>query len=62
MGQAKMRCLKCKDIIESMYRHDFKWCSCKSVFIDGGDDYLRCGGSPDDYIIIDKEGKEFTDE
>lgn len=38
------RCLKCNDIIESKYRHDFVWCSCESIFVDGGLDYARYGG------------------
>jgi hypothetical protein len=29
-------CKKCKDTIESTYRHDFKYCSCGAVGIDGG--------------------------
>jgi hypothetical protein len=40
----KLRCLKCNDIIESKYRRDFKMCSCESVFVDGGTDYMRRGG------------------
>ncbi len=58
MGKAKIECLKCGDIIESMFRHDFRWCSCRNIFIDGGNDYLRYGGNVEDkdsYIIIDKE-------
>ena len=34
---------KCGDIIESKYTHDFKECSCKSCFVDGGHEYLRRG-------------------
>lgn len=45
----KARCLKCGDIIESKSCHDFKVCSCKSIFVDGGHDYLRRGGSPEDF-------------
>ena len=41
----KVRCLKCKDIIESKQRHDFVRCRCGALFVDGGDDYLRMGGS-----------------
>ena len=41
----KCRCLSCKDIIESKHRHDFVWCSCKSIFTDGGLDYIRRGGN-----------------
>jgi hypothetical protein len=29
-------CKLCKDTIESKHRHDFKWCSCGSIGIDGG--------------------------
>ena len=39
-----IKCLKCGDLIISEYRHDFKWCKCENIFIDGGDDYLRRGG------------------
>jgi hypothetical protein len=31
-----VQCKKCKDTIESTYRHDFKYCSCGAVGIDGG--------------------------
>ena len=29
-------CKKCKETIESKHTHDFKYCSCKAVGIDGG--------------------------
>lgn len=38
------RCSKCKDIIESTHRHDFVQCTCATIFVDGGLDYLRRGG------------------
>ena len=41
-----IKCLKCGDIIESKYRHDFKMCSCESCFVDGGHDYVRVGVIP----------------
>lgn len=43
----KLKCKLCGDIIESKYTHDFKWCKCGSVFIDGGHEYLRRGYPPD---------------
>lgn len=43
MGKTSIKCKLCGDIINSAYRWDFKYCSCKNVFIDGGDDYLRYG-------------------
>lgn len=39
-----VECAKCGDIIESKHRHDFKFCSCKAIFVDGGLDYQRYGG------------------
>ena len=36
-----IRCVRCGEIIESTSVHDFKFCSCESVAIDGGHDYLR---------------------
>jgi len=29
-------CKKCTDTIESLFQHDFKYCSCGAVGIDGG--------------------------
>jgi len=41
----RAQCLKCGDIIESTYRHDFVGCSCETIFVDGGKDYLRRVGT-----------------
>ena len=38
----KIQCNFCKDIIESVHRHDFKSCFCGRVSVDGGKDYMRC--------------------
>ena len=45
----KIRCKKCGDIIESTYRHDFKFCKCGAVAVDGGRDYLRRYGNREDW-------------
>lgn len=40
-----IECLECGMILVSFNRHDYKTCSCRNeTFIDGGSDYLRCGG------------------
>lgn len=44
-----IKCLKCGDIIESTYRHDFVMCSCGACFVDGGHDYMRIGGNKEDW-------------
>lgn len=45
----KIKCKKCGDIIESINVHDFKWCSCGAVAIDGGREYLRRVGNEADF-------------
>ena len=50
----KIQCKKCKDIIESKHVHDFKWCSCKSIAVDGGLEYLRRIGNLEDIIELSK--------
>ena len=45
----KARCRKCGDTIESTFGHDFKWCSCGAIFVDGGKSYLRRGGNFEDF-------------
>lgn len=47
MGE-KLKCIKCGDIIQSKFVHDFRSCKCGSIYIDGGDDYTRVGGYPED--------------
>lgn len=37
----KIRCKRCGDIIESKTVHDFKFCKCGAVAVDGGKEYLR---------------------
>ena len=37
----RAKCFKCGDVVESTHVHDFKYCSCKSMAVDGGPDYLR---------------------
>ena len=54
----KIQCKKCQDIIESRYTHDFVWCKCGSVAVDGGKSYLRRCGEPDDMIDM----SEYRDE
>ena len=39
------RCKLCKDVIESGHVHDFKFCKCGAIFVDGGKHYLRRGGN-----------------
>ena len=52
------KCKKCGDVIESTYRHDFKFCKCGAVAVDGGKDYLRRIGYEEDYEELSEVEKE----
>ena len=55
----RARCEKCKTTIESTYRHDFAQCVCSAIFVDGGDDYFRCGYDvPESFTRINDDGTE----
>ena len=34
---SSVKCNICKELIHSLYEHDFNRCSCGETFIDGGD-------------------------
>ena len=53
----KIQCKFCGDIIESKTVHDFKYCKCGKVAIDGGYEYLRrCfPETGDEYIELSEE-------
>lgn len=50
----KIQCTHCGDIIESVHVHDFKFCKCKTVSVDGGKSYLKRSfkNSPNDFIDL----------
>lgn len=40
----KIRHKKCGDVIQSKHVHDFVWCRCGQLAVDGGGEYLKmCG-------------------
>ena len=39
-------CPLCKSLLYSLAVHDFRYCKCEAVFIDGGRDYTRIGFLP----------------
>lgn len=53
----KIKCRKCGNIIESTSVHDFKFCSCGACAVDGGTEYLRRLGEPEDW----EESSEFDE-
>jgi hypothetical protein len=51
---AGIYCPKCDTLIYSRSRHDFRTCSCKTLSVDGGFDYLKISFNPGEkYEIID---------
>ena len=54
----KIKCKKCGDIIKSTRVHDFKWCTCKSIAVDGGLEYLRRIGNLEDIIELSEFEKK----
>ncbi|HUU88363.1 MAG TPA: hypothetical protein VMX17_11520 [Candidatus Glassbacteria bacterium] len=48
----RAKCALCRKVIESHFRHDFVECSCRSIFVDGGKDYLRRGGKEKNIIEL----------
>lgn len=51
-----IKCNYCGDVIESKHVHDFKYCKCGTVFVDGGLEYARRGfkNYKDDYTDLSK--------
>jgi hypothetical protein len=47
------KCRKCGDVIESLHRHDFKSCKCRAISVDGGRDYFKRSGNPEDFDEVD---------
>jgi len=56
----RIQCKHCGDTLESFTVHDFKECSCKTVCVDGGKQYLRrCfKNSPDDFTELSEYYEE----
>ena len=59
----RIRCRKCGEMIESETVHDFRVCSCGACAVDGGKDYLRRCGSPENWedcseVIFVRDNKE----
>lgn len=55
-----IKCNHCGDVIVSEHRHDFKWCKCGTVAVDGGQDYLKrtFKNSTDDFTDLSEYEKE----
>ena len=59
-----IRCTHCGDVIESTHVHDFKSCSCGTVSVDGGHEYLKRSfkNGPADWEELSEYDDEAEDE
>lgn len=59
-----VRCKLCNDEPESKYTHDFRYCKCGNVAVDGGKEYLRRVFNTLDWeeISITKEDDNFQEQ
>lgn len=56
---SKIKCLACGMVLESIFRHNWVSCGCENeTFVDGGQDYLRCGGVDLTLIEVLKDPQE----
>ncbi len=60
IARNRVQCLKCLRIIWSESRHDYRTCGCpQQTMVDGGLDYVRCGGVDLSMVNILTEYKEY---
>ena len=53
----RAKCKLCEEILESFHRHDYVTCKCGEIFIDGGQDYLRCGANDwQNFLRVEDDG------
>lgn len=62
MKVSAVYCSKCDTLVYSRARHDFRWCLCKSVAVDGGFDYLKVSFDPNVPYSIHKYEVNHTKE
>lgn len=48
-----LSCKHCGDVIFSRARHDMRGCTCGKVCIDGGFDYIKVSGFPQDMEFVE---------
>ena len=42
----RAKCKICGDIVESEHHHEFKWCKCGAMAVDGGHIYIKRAWDP----------------
>lgn len=54
----RAKCRQCGDIIESKWRHDFVQCKCGAIAVDGGMDYFKRSGEPNNFLDVPEDEDE----
>lgn len=54
----KAYCRNCSTFVESKHQHDFVSCKCGAIFVDGGNEYWRAGGSTEYFERIEEPLEE----
>lgn len=49
------QCKLCKTVIISRSRHDFQRCKCGAISVDGGNDYIKRCGEPENFLEVPDE-------
>lgn len=57
IGYGTIKCLRCNDVIQSTRTHDFRYCFCGAVAVDGGKEYLKISGDQSDFHILVHAGR-----
>jgi hypothetical protein len=57
----RIQCNYCFDIITSENAHDFKWCKCKTVAVDGGSWSRNRNGKREDFLELSKPYRDLTE-
>lgn len=54
----RIRCKLCGDVITSQSVHDFRFCKCGKCAVDGGKEYLRRLGNPENIEELSEESPD----
>jgi len=52
----RVKCTKCGELVTSEHQHDFRWCGCGAIAVDGGQAYLKRYGDIDGCIELSEYG------
>lgn len=57
-----VQCGKCNDVVASTHRHDFRYCKCGAIAVDGGLEYAKRVGDIHGYQDLSEYEDYISDE